>query len=139
QPPDRGLRAVRAHCDPAHQRDDAPGRRAPAPHAPGAGSLLNGEGQMKITSVATISLKDFPNLVWVTVETDEGLTGIGETFFGPEAVAAYVHESAAPYLLGKDPLQIELHWRELYGYYLRFRGLGAETRGASAIDVALWD
>lgn len=36
-------------------------------------------------------------------------------------------------------MEIELHWRELYGYYLRIQGLGAETRGASAIDIALWD
>lgn len=94
---------------------------------------------MKITALSTLALKELPNLCWVRVETDEGLAGIGETFFGPAAVAAYVHESAAPYLLGKDPLEIERHWRELYGFYLRFRGLGAETRGASAIDVALWD
>lgn len=94
---------------------------------------------MKITAVSTLSVAEFPNLCWISLETDAGHVGTGETFFGPAAVAAYVHESAAPYLLGKDPRQIELHWRELYGYYLRFGGLGAETRGASAIDVALWD
>ncbi len=94
---------------------------------------------MKITEIRTLSLASFPNLLWVEIETDEGLRGVGETFFGPEAVAAYIHETAAPYLLGEDPLRIEHHWRELYGYYLRFRGLGAETRGASALDIALWD
>ena len=94
---------------------------------------------MRITAVRTISVGEFPNLTWLEIETDEGITGTGETFFGPEAVAAYVHETAAPYLIGKDPLHIERHWRELYGYYLRFGGLGAEQRGASAIDVALWD
>lgn len=94
---------------------------------------------MKITAVRTISLEEYPNLTWVQIETDDGLTGLGETFFGSEAVAAYVHESAAPYLLGKDPLQIERHWKELYGFYLRNGGIGAEQRGASAIDVALWD
>jgi galactonate dehydratase len=94
---------------------------------------------LKITGVRTISLAEYPNLTWVQIETDEGLTGLGETFFGPDAVHAYVHETAAPYLLGKDPLQIERHWKELYGYYLRFGGIGAEQRGASAIDNALWD
>ena len=94
---------------------------------------------MKIKEVRTLTLREFPNLVWVEIATDEGLVGTGETFFGPEAVSAYVHETAAPYLIGKDPLQIEKHWTELYGYYLRFAGLGAETRAASAIDVALWD
>ncbi len=94
---------------------------------------------MKIVEIRTLSLAEFPNLCWVEIETDEGITGTGETFFGPRAVAAYVHESAAPYLLGADPLRIERHWKELYGFYLRFGGLGAETRGASAIDNALWD
>lgn len=94
---------------------------------------------MKITQVRTLILDEFPNLVWVEVTTDEGLVGTGETFFGANSVVAYIHEDAGPYLLGKDPLQIERHWRSMYGYYLRFRGLGAETRGASALDVALWD
>lgn len=94
---------------------------------------------MKVTEIRTLYMEEFPNLSWVEVITDEGVAGIGETIFGPDAVTAYIHETAAPYLLGKDPLQIERHWRELYGYYLRFRGLGAETRGASAIDIALWD
>ena len=48
-----------------------------------------------------------------------------------------MHETAAPHL-GKDPLQIERHAKELY-FYLRFGGLGAEQRGGSAIDNALWD
>jgi L-alanine-DL-glutamate epimerase-like enolase superfamily enzyme len=94
---------------------------------------------MKITGVRTISLEEYPNLTWVEIETDEGLVGLGETFFGAAAVHAYVHETAAPYLLGKDPLQIERHAKELYGYYLRFGGLGAEQRAGSAIDNALWD
>ena len=94
---------------------------------------------MKITEVRTIVVEEYPNLTWVEVVTDEGLRGLGETFFGPDAVTAYIHETAAPYLVGKDPLQIERHWKELYGYYLRFGGSGAETRGASAIDMALWD
>ena len=94
---------------------------------------------MKIVEIRTLSLGEFPNLCWVEVLTDEGITGTGETFFGPEAVASYIHETAAPYLLGADPLRIERHWKELYGFYLRFGGIGAETRGASALDNALWD
>jgi L-alanine-DL-glutamate epimerase-like enolase superfamily enzyme len=94
---------------------------------------------VKIVEVRTISLKQFSNLLWVEVHTDDGLVGTGETFFGVQAVHSYIQETAAPYLLGKDPRDIERHWRELYGYYVRFGGVGAETRGASAIDNALWD
>ena len=95
---------------------------------------------MKITAIDTIRLEEFPNLLWVEIHTDEGITGLGETFFGPKAVAAFIHESAATRLLGKDPLHIDKHSRTLiHDYYLGFSGSGAEMRGASAIDIALWD
>src|SRR5919199_3124477 len=93
---------------------------------------------MRITAIDTLRLHDFPNLLFVEVHTDEGLTGLGETFFGAQAVEAYIHETVAPHLLGKPALQIDRYARELYGY-LGFRSTGAETRGNSAIDIALWD
>ena len=93
---------------------------------------------MRVVQVETLRLDEFPNILFVQVHTDEGLTGLGETFFGARAVEAYIHETAAPYLLGKDPLHIDRHARELYGY-LGYRSSGAETRGNSAVDIALWD
>ena len=93
---------------------------------------------MKITAVETVRLGEFPNLVWVRLRTDEGLTGLGETFMGAAAVEAYIHESAAPKLIGRDPIQIEAINTSLINY-LGWRGTGVETRGNSAIDIALWD
>ncbi|MCX7384281.1 MAG: mandelate racemase/muconate lactonizing enzyme family protein, partial [Alphaproteobacteria bacterium] len=93
---------------------------------------------MKITSVETIRLGEFPNLIWVRVHTDEGITGLGETFMGAAAVEAYIHETAGPRLIGKNPLHIEARRQELVNY-LGWRGTGVETRGNSAIDIALWD
>jgi L-alanine-DL-glutamate epimerase-like enolase superfamily enzyme len=93
---------------------------------------------MKVTGIRTLRLGEFPNLLWLVVETDEGLTGLGETFFGAQAVEAYVHESIAPYLLGQDPLRIDAHAKALYGY-VGYRSSGAEMRGNSALDIALWD
>ncbi|CAN5745699.1 mandelate racemase/muconate lactonizing enzyme family protein [soil metagenome] len=93
---------------------------------------------MKVTKVETIWLDEFPNVIWIQVHTDEGLVGLGETFFGAQAVEAYVHESISPYLVGKDPLQIDLHARSLYGY-VGYRSSGVEMRGNSALDIALWD
>ncbi|NDA99446.1 MAG: mandelate racemase/muconate lactonizing enzyme family protein [Betaproteobacteria bacterium] len=93
---------------------------------------------MKITQVETLRLGEFPNIIWVRIHTDEGLVGLGETFMGAQTVEAYIHEWAAPKLLGKNPLAIESRNRELTGY-LGWRGSGAETRGNSAIDIALWD
>jgi len=93
---------------------------------------------LKITKVETLRLGEFPNIIWVRIHTDEGLTGLGETFMGAQAVEAYIHEWAGPKLLGKDPLAIEARNRELTGY-LGWRGSGVETRGNSAVDIALWD
>ena len=39
---------------------------------------------MRITAIETMQLDEFPNLLWVRVHTDEGLIGLGETFFGPK-------------------------------------------------------
>jgi galactonate dehydratase len=94
---------------------------------------------MKVTAIETIQLAEFANLVWVHVLTEDGPIGLGETFFGGDAVAAYIHESAAPYLLGKDPLRIDEHSHVLRSTYVGFSGSGAEMRGLSAIDIALWD
>ena len=84
---------------------------------------------MKITAIETIQLGEFPNLFWLQVHTDEGLVGLGETFFGADAAVAYVHESAAPRLLGQDPLAIDRHSRTLLDTYVGFSSSGAEMRG----------
>ncbi|MTH61649.1 mandelate racemase/muconate lactonizing enzyme family protein [Paracoccus litorisediminis] len=93
---------------------------------------------MKITKLETVRIAERPNLLWVLVHTDEGLTGLGETFFGAETVEAYIHEYVAPRVIGRNPLQIDLLASELVGY-LGFRSSGAEVRGNSAFDIALWD
>lgn len=93
---------------------------------------------MKITGVETLRLGEFPNIVWILIRTDESLTGLGETFLGAAAVEAYIHETVAPKLVGRDPLQIEAINRDLMTY-LGWRGAGVETRGNSAVDIALWD
>ena len=93
---------------------------------------------MKVTALETVRLDEFPNVLWVRVHTDEGLVGLGETFFGARAVEAYLHESAAPKLLGRDPGAIERIGRDLTPY-IGFSGAGAEARGRSAVDIALWD
>lgn len=94
---------------------------------------------MKISALETIHLPDYPALLFVAVHTDAGLVGYADTCYAPDAVAGYVHQFAAPMLLGHDPLAIELHWRRLYEVIAHTVGKGAELRGLSAIDVCLWD
>jgi galactonate dehydratase len=93
---------------------------------------------MKVTGLETVLVGEFPNLCYVRVHTDEGVSGLGETFFGAEAVSAWVHETAASYLLGKDPLRIDAHWQAL-NPFIGFNAAAVENRGRSAIDIALWD
>src|SRR4030095_10221737 len=93
---------------------------------------------MKITAIETLRLREFANLIWVRIHTDEGFVGLGETFFGASAVEAYLHDSVAPKLLDKDPLQIEARNTSLANY-LGWSSSGVETRGNSAVDLALWD
>jgi L-alanine-DL-glutamate epimerase-like enolase superfamily enzyme len=93
---------------------------------------------MKITRIETITTATYPNLLWLQLHTDDGLIGLGETFFGPAAVAAYIHETVAPYLLGQDPRAVELHYSTL-SQSMTHRAMGAEARGLSAVDIALWD
>jgi len=93
---------------------------------------------MKVTEIDTIESTTYPNLLWLQIRTDDGLIGLGETFFGPAPVAAYVHQTVAPYLLGQDPRAIEKHWSTLSARTTH-RSMGAEARGLSAVDIALWD
>ncbi|MFP3434514.1 mandelate racemase/muconate lactonizing enzyme family protein, partial [Paraburkholderia sp. SIMBA_061] len=73
------------------------------------------------------------------VHTDEGIVGLGETFRGANAVAAYIHSDVAPLLLGQNPLEIDRISKLLLEPYVGFRSSGVEIRAASAIDIALWD
>jgi len=93
---------------------------------------------MKITAVETLRLGEHANLLWVRVHTDQGLVGLGETWFGAAAVEADIHERIAALVLGEDPARIE-HLNRRMRPYAGFCGTGAEMRALSALDVALWD
>ncbi len=98
---------------------------------------------MKITSIETIHNEEYSNLIWVKIHTDEGLSGLGETFRNPEAIISYIHETCAPYLIGRDPLRINEHADNLINWtanrYIGYPTRSVEYRGNSAIDIALWD
>ena len=71
---------------------------------------------MKITSSRVIVCCPGRNFVTVKIETDEGLTGVGDaTLNGRElAVASYLQDHVLPCLVGRDPQQIEDIWQYLY-------------------------
>jgi L-alanine-DL-glutamate epimerase-like enolase superfamily enzyme len=73
----------------------------------------------KITRIETVYWKSrddapfWPHWTWVKIDTDAGISGIGETYPRNPAEAAVVH-SVAGSLLGRDPRDIERIWADLY-------------------------
>ncbi|WP_077489049.1 D-mannonate dehydratase ManD [Sinomonas mesophila] len=95
---------------------------------------------MKITDARVVVSSPGRNYVTLVIETEDGLTGVGDaTLNGRElAVAAYLSEHLCPMLIGRDARRIEDTWQYFYkGAYWR-RGPVAMT-AIAAIDVALWD
>ncbi|MBB30511.1 MAG: galactonate dehydratase [Gemmatimonadetes bacterium] len=90
---------------------------------------------MKITDVKVLPVDRY---LFVQVETDAGITGLGESgTWGYLEASGAVVERFRDYLLGEDPLRIEHHWQYLYRC-THFRG--AAVMGAlSAVDIALWE
>ena len=107
--------------------------------APRFDSTAASNTPLKITALETLRLDEFPNLLWVLVHTDSGLTGIGETFYGARAVEAHIHETLDRLLLGTDPLRIEHLNGVMTALPIAQSSTGVEYRAASAIDIALWD
>lgn len=78
----------------------------------------------------------------IVVETDEGLTGIGEAFgAGNVALAnkAIVEQVLRPMLLGRNPLDIGVLWHEVYNALRDHGQKGMPIQALSGVDIALWD
>ncbi|MBC8159345.1 MAG: mandelate racemase/muconate lactonizing enzyme family protein [Alphaproteobacteria bacterium] len=90
---------------------------------------------MKINRVTPIHAGQF---LFVRIETDSGIHGIGEggSWGQIEAAAAAITKFAS-YLEGQDPFPIERHWNVMHRFSY-FQGL-AINAAISAIDIALWD
>ncbi len=94
---------------------------------------------MRITGLETVRADFHDNLIWVRIETEAGLVGLGETFFFPSAVEAYLHDVVAPQLIGGDASRIGAWSARLMRVPVGYGSSGAEMRAASAVDIALWD
>lgn len=82
------------------------------------------------------------NAVIVTVETDTGLTGIGESacFGGPAESTKYIIENElAPLVVGEDPTRIERLWKKIFDRTRQHGRGGLIMAAMSGIDIALWD
>lgn len=91
-----------------------------------------------ITALETLRPAFQSNVVFVRLHTADGITGLGEAFYGAPAVEAYLHDAVAPVLAGLSgpaPERVAVALAPYAGY----QGAGVETRGNGAVDLALWD
>ena len=95
---------------------------------------------MKITDIKTFVVDCYrTNWVFVKVETDEGISGVGEgTLEYKEKALLGAVEHIRSALVGKDPRQIEKHYHDIYrdAYW---RGGAVLMSALSAVETALWD
>lgn len=81
---------------------------------------------------------DWRDWIFVKIITDDGITGVGEaTLPGQERAVVAALQDIKSYLLGKNPLQIENHWRNLYQSSF-FRGV-VFLAALGGVEMALWD
>ena len=109
---------------------------------------------MKVTDLKTMIVETEPPYIggkyWLLLElqTDEGITGLGERIGNPysrdlpglKSQVNLIEEFVGQFVMGQNPLNIELIWDKMYGtrHDLRHPSLYA-TCIISAIDMALWD
>jgi len=95
---------------------------------------------MKITDISTYPVWGGQrNFLFVVVDTDEGIYGVGEAgLTGRELAVIGGIEHFKPLLIGLDPFRIEHIWQMLFrgGFFPAQRIL---TSAIAAIDMALWD
>ena len=95
---------------------------------------------MRITDTSTYPVwGGHRNFLFVVVDTDEGIFGVGEAgLTGRELAVIGGIEHFKPLLIGMDPFRIEYIWQMLFrgGFFPAQRIL---TSAIAAIDMALWD
>jgi len=108
------------------------------------------EEKMKVTSAEIFEfdlsseLKTHWHLVVMRVNTDEGISGLGEVGLaygmGHTAGAGMAKNMAEQFLIGADPFKTEEMWETLFRKTFWALGGGPVVySGMSAIDTALWD
>lgn len=97
------------------------------------------KGKVKITGVKCMIVRGTWDWNLIKVETDSGLYGIGEAYWGP-GVKDLVLKQLAPLIIGEDPLNVDKLYTKML---MRSAGAGAlagvTVTAASGIEIALWD
>ena len=110
---------------------------------------------MKVTDVKTMVVENEPPyrggryLLFIQIETDEGITGLGERITGNtysdrlgdlQSQISLIQELAGQFVVGENPFNIERIWDRMYSARHDFRHPSLQaTPVLSGIEMALWD
>jgi L-alanine-DL-glutamate epimerase-like enolase superfamily enzyme len=99
----------------------------------------------KIRDVQTMLLQGGRTYLFVKIVSDEGLSGIGEAYGSPGVGVREQIQALKPWLVGKDPLEIDALYTRLGERSPNLSGARTDgsahslMRAASGIEMALWD
>jgi L-alanine-DL-glutamate epimerase-like enolase superfamily enzyme len=94
---------------------------------------------MKITAIKTAASRGHCMHLWVRVETDTGIVGLGECVHGGHQAIAIIHDLRQR-LIGRDPFEIDAIFEELRRSHVFEGGFaGALITALTGIEIALWD
>jgi galactonate dehydratase len=114
----------------------AAGTAAAAQEAP---APPRGRPEIRITDIKTFLVGLGRNHVFVKVETDQGIHGIGEAYScGPDRATVAAIADFKDWLVGQDPRNVEHLWAMMYNFS-RFPGGSVIGAAISGIEHALWD
>ena len=107
--------------------------------------------------VSDFGRNDSFNMCLVEIDTDDGITGLGEAkaavgnLGNYAALVTLIHAELAPMLIGRDPRDVTALWETIYNgtraHYVSAHGRtfpivgrrGITVSALSGIDIALWD
>lgn len=94
---------------------------------------------MKITSVKTAATRGHGMHLWVKIETDAGVTGLGECVHGGMQAIAII-QYLTPKIVGRDPFAVDAIFEEMRrGHVFDGGNAGALITALTGIEIALWD
>jgi L-alanine-DL-glutamate epimerase-like enolase superfamily enzyme len=95
--------------------------------------------QLQRTQRNSCSSRNDRRFTIVVVETDAGLTGLGDAYGDQLLMPAILERRLAPMAVGLDPRNIPALWKTLFASREFWEIGGSVLCGISAIEVACWD
>jgi D-galactarolactone cycloisomerase len=73
------------------------------------------------------------------VNTDAGLEGLGAVYSHPDLARIIIEGHFKPFLLGRDPTEVEDLWEQMYKLSKWYGRKGVAISAIGGLDIAFWD